>query len=208
MHVFEFRNLRDDSYRCELCGLKFNTQSALQQHINKEHTRRNNGAGSNETSKYEVYLMDLFDDVVYKCRYCGMVFKTESDLADHIKEWHTPITNGAGSGGSFKYKKHGTTCEKFFIVHQSIILSDSIFREMLSIFEKLRTYLENSEELKSKIKTEKECFKIFKESKDYEDIKGQVPKNKQNNEAEQKQDPAGHQEFSPASAEKKLQLEN
>ncbi|XP_023212382.1 zinc finger protein 43-like isoform X2 [Centruroides sculpturatus] len=208
MHVFEFRNLRDDSYRCELCGKTFNTESELQQHINKEHKLRSNGAGFGETFKYEEYLMNVFLDVVYKCRYCGMTFKTESDLEDHIKQWHTPMPNGDGLGGSFKYNKHGTTCGESFNVDQNIPLSDSTSCEMFSIFEKLGTYLEKSEELKSEKKTDKECFDILEKSKQEEVMKGEGPENKENNEAEQKQDPTCHQEFFPASAEKNLQLEN
>ncbi|XP_023211562.1 zinc finger protein 724-like isoform X2 [Centruroides sculpturatus] len=253
MHVFELRNLRDDSYRCEWCGEKFNTQSALQQHINKEHTPRNNGAGSNETFKYEEFLMNVYDDVrykcrycgmlfetesdleehikewhtghgncagsgetfkyeeylmkvfldvVYKCRYCGMTFKTESDLEDHIKQWHTPMPNGDSSGGSFKYNKHGTTCGEPFNVDQNIPLSDSTSCEMFLIFEQLRTILEKFEELNSVKKTYEECFKFLKKSKGEENIKGQGPENKESNEAEQKQGQGGHQEFSPASEEK------
>ncbi|XP_023211565.1 zinc finger protein 708-like isoform X2 [Centruroides sculpturatus] len=207
MHVLEFRNLRNVPYRCEWCGKTFNTESELQQHINKEHKRQSNGAGSGETSKYEVYLMDVFDDVVYKCRYCGMEFKTESDLADHIKEWHTPITNGAGSDGSFKYNKHWTTCGEPFNADQNIPLSDSTSCEMFLIFEKLRTYFEKSEELKSETKTDKECFKILRKSKYEKDIKDQGPENKQNNESDKKQDPARHQKCSPASAEKQFSIE-
>ncbi|XP_023211563.1 zinc finger protein 37-like [Centruroides sculpturatus] len=202
MHVFEFRNLRDDSYRCELCGQKFNTQSALQQHINKAHTPRSNGAGSSETFKNEENLINVLNDLRYKCRYCGRSFKTESELADHIKTWHTHRGSNAGSNGSFKYEKYGTTCGELFKVDQNIILSDCTSCEMFLIFEQLQRYLEKSIELKSVKKTYEECFKILKKSKGEEDIKGQSPENKQNNEAEQKQDSAGHQEFSPASAEK------
>ncbi|XP_023212383.1 zinc finger protein 675-like isoform X3 [Centruroides sculpturatus] len=208
MHVFEFRNLRDDSYRCELCGKTFNTESELQQHINKEHKLRSNGAGFGETFKYEEYLMNVFLDVVYKCRYCGMTFKTESDLEDHIKQWHTPMPNGDGLGGSFKYNKHGTTCGESFNVDQNIPLSDSTSCEMFSIFEQLRTILEKFKKLNLVKKTYEECFKFLKKSKGEEDIKDQDLNNKQYDEAEQKQDPAGHQEFSPASEEKNLQLEN
>ncbi|XP_023211560.1 putative zinc finger protein 730 [Centruroides sculpturatus] len=204
MHVLEFRNLRDDSYRCELCGQKFNTQSALQQHINKAHTPRNNADGSNETFKYEEYLMNVFNFVRYKCQYCGLLFITESDLEKPIKEFHTVVSNGAGSGGSFKYKKHGTTCGEPFNVDQNITHSEITSCKMFSIFEQLRTYIEKSEELNSVKKTYEECFEILKKIKCEENIKGHNPKNKHNNEAEQQQDPAGHQEFSPASEEKNL----
>ncbi|XP_023211559.1 zinc finger protein 724-like [Centruroides sculpturatus] len=208
MHVFEFRNLRNlrnVPYRCEWCGETFNTESALQEHINKEHTRENNGADTGGSFKYEEYSMDVFDDMRHKCQYCGLTFKTESELQEHINRYHSGRSNGAGSKGSFKYEKYGRTCGEPFNVDQSIILSDSTSCELFSIFEHLQTFLEKTEELKSEKKTAEKCFKILKKSKDEKDIKGQGPKRKQNNEAEQQHNPASHQEFSPASAEKNLQ---
>ncbi|XP_067141822.1 zinc finger protein 57-like [Centruroides vittatus] len=109
MHVFEFRNLKGVSYRCEYCGRTFNTQSALQQHINKEHTRRSNSAGpsvSFKYKKYEEFLMDLFHNERNRCQYCGKMFKSELELQDHIKNEHSSQSNGASSDVSFKYVKN------------------------------------------------------------------------------------------------------
>ncbi|XP_067141818.1 zinc finger protein Gfi-1b-like [Centruroides vittatus] len=106
MHVFEFSYLKEKPYGSEYCGRTFNTASALQQYINKEHSRRSNDAGSGGSLKYKEYLIEGFDPMRYKCQYCGRLFKTESEVRDHIEQDHKNEEYGDESDRSFKYEKY------------------------------------------------------------------------------------------------------
>ncbi|XP_067141821.1 zinc finger protein 57-like [Centruroides vittatus] len=194
----------DEVYKCTYCGMLLKSERELREHIKEWHPNKT-GAGSDGSFKYEKNLMGVFDDEVYKCTYCGMLLKSERELREHIKQWH-PNKTGSGSDGSFKYEEYGITRSEPFNVDHSIILYDSTFCEMFAIFEKLGTVFENFKELKSQNKPEEECFRILKKSKNEEDIKGQGAKNKQSNEAKQKQDPAGDQKVFSASADKNPEI--